>query len=60
MKKMKKTERKKTYKGCRLSIPFFEAIAPVINGINALPAEPNPAIQPMEPVRIRRGRIDEA
>ena len=32
---------------------------PVINGSSALPAELNPAIQPMEPVRIRRGRIYE-
>ena len=51
--------KKKTHKGCKLSIPIFEVIAPAING-NAMPPELNPAIQPIEPVRIRRGRIHEA
>lgn len=51
------THKKNTHRGCRLFIPCLWAIAPVINGIMALPACPNPAIQPIAPVRIHGGRI---
>ena len=44
-----------THNGCKLLIPHLSATAPVINGINALPACPNPASQPMAPVRIQGG-----
>ncbi len=46
-----------TYTGCNEAIPALEAIAPVINGIQADPAWPTPAIQPIEPVKSERGRI---
>jgi hypothetical protein len=44
------------YNGCRALIPVFDAMAPVMNGKTALPACPNPAIQPIDPVRSQRGR----
>lgn len=46
-----------TYKGCKLPIPTFDAIAPSKKGKNAVPACPNPAIQPIDAVNIQRGRI---
>ena len=46
-----------TYRGCRLQIPLLEAMAPVKNGNNAEPVCPNPAIQPIHPVKIHGGRI---
>lgn len=49
-------ENRKTHNGWRLLIPCFEEIAPVRKGSAALPAWPNPAIQPMEPVRSHLGR----
>lgn len=49
-----------TYRGCRLLMPCFCEIAPVIKGRMALPACPKPAIQPIDPVRIQRGRMREA
>jgi hypothetical protein len=38
-----------THKGCKLSIPKFEAIVPVINGRIALPPSPQAAIHPTAP-----------
>jgi len=49
-----------THSGWRLLIPWRDAMAPVMNGRNALPAWPKPAIQPIEPVKIHRGRTREA
>ncbi len=37
------------YTGCRLPIPAFDAIAPVMNGKMAAPAAPQLAIQPIAP-----------
>lgn len=39
-----------TYIGCKASMPAFDATAPAINGTNADPVWPNPAIQPTAPV----------
>jgi hypothetical protein len=44
-----------THSGCKLLIPNLDAKAPAINGSAALPACPNPAIQPTEAVRIHGG-----
>jgi hypothetical protein len=38
-------------------MPCLSAIAPVRKGRRALPADPNPAIQPTAPVKIHGGRI---
>ena len=38
-----------THKGCKLSIPNFEAIVPVIKGRRALPPAPQAAIHPTVP-----------
>jgi hypothetical protein len=38
-----------TYKGCKLSIPKFEAIIPVINGRRAPPPAPQAVIHPTVP-----------
>ena len=46
----------KTHKGCKLSIPEFEAIVPVINGRRALPPAPQAAIHPTAPFTRWRGR----
>ena len=46
-----------TYIGGITPKPFLLAITPVINGSNALPVCPNPAIQPREPVSKYGGRI---
>ena len=43
--------------GCRVLIPLFDAIAPVMNGRTAEPACPKPAIHPIDAVRRRGGRI---
>lgn len=48
---------KGTHSGCNVLIPCFSEIAPVIKGRTALPACPKPAIQPIELVRIQRGRM---
>jgi len=48
------------HKGCKLPIPTLEAIAPVKKGKRALPACPNPAIQPIDSVSIQRGRTRDA
>ena len=45
-----------THKGCKLSIPKFEAIAPVINGRRALPPAPQATIHPTVPFTRWRGR----
>lgn len=49
-------EGRDAHSGCKLLIPNLDEIAPVMNGRTALPAWPKPAIQPMDPVRIHRGR----
>ena len=49
-------EQERSYSGCKLLIPNLDDRAPVMNGRTALPAWPNPAIQPIAPVRIQRGR----
>jgi hypothetical protein len=41
-------------------MPCLSEIAPVRKGRRALPAWPNPAIQPMEPVKIHGGRMRDA
>ena len=46
-----------TYSGCKPLIPVFDAIVPVMNGRTAEPACPKPAIQPIDPVRRRGGRM---
>ena len=48
------------HNGCKHHIPTLEAITPVKKGKKALPACPNPAIQPIDSVNIHRGRIREA
>lgn len=50
-------EKKGTHSGCKVLIPCFSEIAPVIKGKIALPACPKPAIQPIELVRIQRGKM---
>lgn len=40
----------RAHKGCRALMPDLDAIAPVINGNNADPAWPKPAIHPIEPI----------
>jgi hypothetical protein len=39
-----------THKGCKLSIPKFEAIVPVINGRRAVPPAPQADIHPIVPL----------
>lgn len=46
-----------TYRGCKLCTPSRSAMAPVRKGMNADPACPMPAIQPMHPVSSHGGRI---
>ena len=45
-----------TYTGNRLTMPAFDAMAPVMKGNTAAPAAPQQAIQPMAP-EIRSGGI---
>jgi len=47
--------RKYIYTGWSDAIPAFEATAPVMKGTRADPAWPDPAIQPIAPVRSQRG-----
>ena len=44
-----------THKGCKDSIPNLDANVPVMNGNSAAPVNPNPPIQPMDPVRSHGG-----
>jgi len=45
-----------THKGCKLSIPHFEAIVPVTNGRRVLPAAPQADIHPIVALMRWRGR----
>ena len=53
---MRVWKKKITYKGCKLSIPKFEAIMPVMKGRRTLPPAPQAAIHPTVPFTRWRGR----